>query len=78
MFVAWNSHMQKVFTSSWISCLDEYMFLWMNKFTCPGFVLFSCEPHSKGNDYHIICCCESGIMLDWYIVEGRYYPVPMG
>ena len=78
MIVAWNVHTQKVFIPSWISCLDESMSVWMNKFTCPGFVLCPCKPHPKGNKYHTICCGESGIMYGWDIVEGRDNPIPMG
>ena len=70
--------MPKIFIPYWISCLDEYMSVWMNTFTCRGFVFCPRKPHPKGNKYHTICCGESGIMYGWVIVEGRDHPIPMG
>ena len=56
MIVGWNGHMQKFFIPYWISYLDESMSVWMNNFTCLGFVFCSCESLQKGNEYHTICC----------------------
>ena len=70
--------MQRIFIQSWISCLDESMSAWINKFACPGFVFCPRKPHPKGNEYHTICCGESGIVYDWETVEGRDHPIPMG
>ena len=78
MIVACNGHTQIIFIPYWISCLYESMSAWMNKFTCPGFVFFPCKPHPKGNEYHTICCGESGIMYGWEIVEMRDNPITMG
>ena len=78
MIVAWNGHMQNLFISSWISCLDESMSGWMNKFTCPGFVFCTRKPHPKGNAYHTICCGESGNMYGLEIVEERDHPILTG
>ena len=78
MIVAFNSHMQRIFIPSWISCLDDSMSMWMNKFKCPGFFSFPHKPHPKGNEYHTICCGEIGIMYGWKIVEERDHPIPMG
>ena len=78
MIVAWNGHTERIFITSWISCLDESMSVWMNKFTCLGFVFCPCRIHPKGNQYHTICCGESGIMYGWYIVQGMDYLIPMG
>ena len=78
MIVAWNGHMQKVFIPSLISYLYETMSVWMNKFTCPGFVLCPLKPHPKGNKYHTICCGESGIIYGWEIFELKYHPIPLG
>ena len=50
----------------------------INKFTCPIFIFFPCNPHSRGNDYHTIFCVESGIVYGWEIVEGRGRLIPMG
>ena len=70
--------MQKFFIPSWISYLNESMSVWMNKCTCPGFVFCPINPHPKCNEYHPICCGESGIMYGWNIFEGRDNPIPMG
>ena len=78
MNVAWNSHRRRIFIPSWISRLDESMYVWMNKFTCPGFVFCPRKPHPKGNKYHTICCGESGIIYVLEIVEGRDHQIPMG
>ena len=75
---AWNGHIQKLFIPYWISCLNESMSVWMNKFKFPGFVFCPHKPYSKGKSYHIICCGENGIIYYCYIVEGRDYLIPMG
>ena len=71
MIVAWNGHIKIIFTPSWISYLDEYMSVWMKKFTYPGFVFCPCKTNTKGNYYHTICCGESGIIYGGDIVEGH-------
>ena len=35
---AWNSNMTEQFTPSWVSCLDESMSAWTNKYSCPGWM----------------------------------------
>ena len=35
---AWNENMNEKFQQGWITCLDESMLTWTNKFTCPGFM----------------------------------------
>ena len=50
----------------------------MNTFTRPGFFFCSRNPHPKGNEYHTISCCESGIIHGWEILEGRDHPIIMG
>ena len=70
--------MQKVFMPSCISCLDKYMSVWMNKFTCPGFFFCPCKPHPKGKEYHTICCGKSGMIYGWDIFEGMNHKTPMG
>ena len=54
------------------------MSVWMNKFTCLGFVFFSIKPNPKGNKYHVIYCGEIGFVYSWDIVEGRDHLIPMG
>ena len=69
---------KKIFISYWISCLDEYMSVWMNKFMCLGSVFCTLKPHPNVNKYHTICYGESGIMYGWEIVEVRDNLIPMG
>ena len=78
MIVVFNGHMKKDFIPSWISRLDESMSVWMNKFTCIGFVFCPRKPHTNSNKYHTICCGEIVIMYVWDIVEGRYHTIKMG
>ena len=35
---ACNSNMAEQFTPSWVSCLDESMSTWTNKYNCPGWM----------------------------------------
>ena len=35
---AWNANMTEQFTPSWVSCLDESMSTWTNKYSCPGWM----------------------------------------
>ena len=64
LIAEWNDHMKEVFIPSWISCLDESMSPWTNKFTCPGFIFCPRKPHPKGNEYHSIACGMSRIMYE--------------
>jgi len=62
------------FLSSWISCLDESMSKWVNKYTCLGFMVIPRKPWPFGNEYHTICCSESGVIFAMELVEGERYP----
>jgi hypothetical protein len=68
---AFSATMKEVFIPSWVSCLDESMSIWTSKWTCPGFMFVPRKPHPMGNEYHSICCGESGIMFDFELVEGK-------
>jgi hypothetical protein len=70
----WNINMSKVFNPSWVSCLDESMSIWHNKYTCPGWMFVPRKPHPFGNEYHTICCSLSNIMYAIEIVEGKDKP----
>lgn len=71
---AWNANMKEVFVPSWVSCLDESMSIWFNKFTCPGWTFVPRKPHPFGNEYHSICCGLSGIMYAIEMKEGKDRP----
>ena len=59
---------------SWVSCLDESMSIWYNKWICPGWVFCPCKLHPFGNEYHTIAYGVSGIMYDLEIIEGKDHP----
>ena len=67
---AFNLNMKDRFTCSWVSCLDESMSIWLNKWTCPGWMIVPRKPHPFGNEYHSFCCGLSGIMFAIELVEG--------
>jgi hypothetical protein len=71
MMKAWKDNMAAVFIPSWIVCLDESMSIWLSRWTCPGCFFCPRKPHPFGNEYHTICCGDSGILFDLEIVEGR-------
>jgi hypothetical protein len=63
--------MTEKFLPSWVSCLDESMSAWISRWTCPGWVFYPQKPHPFGNEYHSICCGDSGIMYQIELVEGQ-------
>ena len=70
----WNSNMEKVFKCGYITCLDESMSSWMNRWTCPGWMFVPRKPRLFGNKYHTICCGLSGILFGMELVEGKDRP----
>lgn len=60
---AWNDNMAEQFQAGWITVLDESMPKWVNKYTCPGFMVVPRKPWPLGNEYHIIVDCQSDIMF---------------
>ena len=71
---AWNKNMQNNFKSGYITCLDESMSTWNNKFTCPGWMFVPRKPRPFGNEYHTICCGVSGVLFAMELVEGKDRP----
>ena len=71
---AWNSNMTEQFTPSWVSCLDESMSPWTNKYSCPGWMFVPRKPWPFGNEYHTVCCSLSGILWQMELVEGKDSP----
>ena len=74
MLKVWNDHMKENFVPSWISCLDESISIWHNRWTCPGWIYCPRKPHPYGSEYHTICCCMSGILFGLEILEGKDHP----
>ena len=71
---AWNKNMAAIFTSGWITCLDESMSIWTNKWTCPGWIFSPSKPRPIVNEYHYICCGLCVIMFAIDLVEGNTRP----
>ena len=78
MVEAWGLNMVENFVPGYVNCLDESMSIWTNKFTCPGFMFVPRKPWPFGNEYHMVCCCHSGIMWEIDLVEGKDRPRALG
>ena len=74
MISLWNENMAAVFSPGWVTCLDESMSIWFNRWTCPGWVYCPRKPHPFGNEYHDICCGLSNILFRILLVEGKDKP----
>ena len=75
MINAFNDHYATEYSPSWLSCIDESMNVWLNKF-CPGFMSLPRKPHPFGNEYHSIADGDKGRFVMWRIrlVEGKDRP----
>ena len=68
LMAAWNKNMQEIYIPGWVSCLDESMSIWNNRFTCPGYCYVPRKPHPQGNEYHTIA---DGVTTILYAAEIR-------
>ena len=50
----WNANMEKNFMPAWVSCLDESISKWLNKYTCPVFMCVPRNPWLFRNEYYTI------------------------
>lgn len=75
MIDAFNDHYAEEYIPSWLSCLDESMNSWLNKY-CPGFMNVPRKPHPNGNEYHSIADGDDGHPVMWRIKiqEGKDRP----
>ena len=71
MLDEFNKHMGRVFSPSWVSCLDESMSPWIQRWSCPGWQCVPRKPKPFGNEYHTICCGLSGVLYQLDMVEGK-------
>ena len=71
---AWNANMTEQFTPSWVSCLDESMSTWMNKYSCPGWMFIPRKLWPSGNEYNTVRCSLSGILWQMELIEGKDSP----
>jgi len=81
MLLFFNSHYEQNYSPAWLSCLDESMNEWMNKFS-PGFMHVPRKPHPFGNEYHTVCDGDEtqGNPILWRleIQEGKDRPRQFG
>ena len=70
--------MTSVFLSSWAICLDESMYIWYSRWTCPGWIICPQKPHPFGNECHTACCALSGILFIVELAEGNAHPRQAG
>ena len=49
---ALHKHTKALLQSKLVSCLVEFMSVWMNMWTCPGWMFVPQKPHPMGNQYH--------------------------
>ena len=68
---AWNYNMEKNYSPRYISCLDESMMKWFNKYTYPEFMFVTCKPWTFGNEWYIISCSDSGILFCVEVGKGK-------
>ena len=71
---AWNLNMEENVSPGHIPCLDESMFKWLSKCTCPGFMVVPRKPWAFENEYHTICCSQSGVLFAMELREGKDRP----
>ena len=64
ILLLFNLHCDEKYIPSWLSCLDESMNSWMDKY-CPGFMCMPRKPHPFGNEYHTICNGDQGQEILW-------------
>ena len=71
----WNRHYEEEYSPSWLSCLDESMSSWLNKY-CPVFMVVPRKPHPCGNEYHTIADGDQGRPVCWRmkLQEGKGRP----
>jgi hypothetical protein len=77
MIEAFNKHYEREYSSKWLSCHDESMNSWLNKF-CPGFMVCPPKLWPFGNKYHSIADGDKNghnpIMWRIRLVEGQNWP----
>ncbi len=71
-----NNHYKEHYSPSWLSCLDESMSPWTNKY-CPGYMYVPRKPHPFGNEYHTIADENQGKAIMWRakVQEGNDKPM---
>ena len=70
----WNTNMKKIFKPSWVSCVDESMSIWFNRWTCPAWIFVPRKPHPFGMEYNDIGCGLCNIIYGILLREGKDEP----
>ena len=70
----WNDNMKKIFRPSWVSCVDESMSIWFNRWTCPAWIFVPRKPHPFGMEYNNIGDGLCKIMFGLLLREGKDEP----
>ena len=61
-----NEHYLENYTPYWLSCLDDSMNYFLDKFF-PGFISVLRKPHPLGNEYHSIADGDEGNTVMYWI-----------
>ena len=69
-----NDNIQYWFLNIFITCFIKSMFKWMNKFTCPVFMVIPLNPWSCGNKFYKICCSSLGVSSGLELMKGKDDP----
>ena len=67
-----DENMQNNLKPGHIVCLDKSMSTWTNMHTCPRFMFILQKPWAFGNEYHTVCCGNTGIMFSMEIVDAAW------
>jgi len=70
----WNQNMKERFEPGWLTCIDESMSIWTNRWTCPGWVFCPRKPNPFGFEFHDIGCVLARIIFGIELVEGKDKP----
>ena len=66
--------MTTIFTSGWITCMDESMSICTNKWTSPDCIFCPMKPHLIGNKYNSIYCGLYDKLFTIDLPEGNTRP----
>ncbi len=81
MIDGFNDHYIKKYAPGWISCTEESMIYWLNKY-CPDLMCVPVKPHAFGNEYQTICDGDiskgAPTMFCMKLIEGKDWPTQLG
>ena len=70
----WNENMRKIFSPSWVSCIDESMSIQFNRWTCLAWIFAPRKPHPFGMEYNDIGDGLCGIIYGILLRESKDEP----